>query len=112
MRDDRKRIIDILDAIERIEKYATSGKDAFEREELIQVWMVYHLQMIGEAARYFSESFRIKHSEIPWSKIIGMRNILTHRYFGIDTDVVWAVIENDLPDLKNKIALILNDNYI
>jgi uncharacterized protein with HEPN domain len=41
-----------------------------------------------------------------------MRNILTHHYFGIDADVVWAVIENDLPDLKNKIADILNKGYI
>jgi uncharacterized protein with HEPN domain len=40
MRDERERIIDILEAIERIEKYAASGKDAFEREELIQVWML------------------------------------------------------------------------
>jgi len=51
MRDDRERIIDILEEIERIEKYAASGRDVFEREELIQVWMVHHLQMIGEAAR-------------------------------------------------------------
>jgi len=109
MRDERERIIDILEAIERIEKYATSGRDAFEREELIQVWMVHHLQMIGEAARSFPETFREKHNKIPWSNIIGMRNILTHRYFGIDGDVVWAVIENDLPDLKNKISVILNE---
>jgi len=109
MRDDRERIIEILEAIERIEKYAASGRDAFEREELIQVWMVHHLQMIGEAARSFSVSFREKHDEIPWSNIIGMRNILTHRYFGIDEDVVWAVIENDMPELKNKIAVILNE---
>jgi uncharacterized protein with HEPN domain len=66
--------------------------------------------MIGEAARSFSVSFREKHNEIPWSKIIGMRNILTHRYFGIDADVVWVVIENDLPYLKNKIAMILNED--
>ncbi|MCX9084864.1 MAG: DUF86 domain-containing protein [Candidatus Methanoperedens sp.] len=112
MRDDRERIIDILEAIERIEKYTTSGKDGFSHEELIQVWMVHHLQMIGEAARSFSASFREKHNEIPWSKIIGMRNILTHRYFGIDADVVWAVIENDLPELKNKIAVILSEDYI
>lgn len=67
MREDRERLIDIMEAIERIEKYAASGRVAFEREELIQVWIVYHLEMIGEAARSFPKSFREKHNEIPWS---------------------------------------------
>lgn len=107
MRDDRERLLDILEAIGKIEKYAAPGKDAFESEELIQTWMVHHLQIIGEAVRAFPNSFREKHPEIPWSKIIGMRNILTHQYFGIDVDVVWAVIENDLPDLKERITRIL-----
>ena len=77
------------------------------RDELIQNWMVHHLQIIGEAVRSLPDSFREKYPDIPWSKIIGMRNILTHQYFGIDVDVVWAVIENDLPDLKEKITRIL-----
>jgi uncharacterized protein with HEPN domain len=107
MRDDRERLLDIMGAIERIEKYGKLGFDEFMRNELIQNWIVHHLQIIGEAVRSLPDSFREKHSEIPWSKIIGMRNILTHQYFGIDVDVVWAVIENDLPDLKDKITRIL-----
>jgi uncharacterized protein with HEPN domain len=107
MRDDRERLLDIMGAIERIEKYGKLGFDEFMRNELIQNWIVHHLQIIGEAVRSLPDSFREKHSEIPWSKIIGMRNILTHQYFGIDVDVVWAVIENDLPDLKEKITRIL-----
>lgn len=83
------------------------GCAAFMRDELIQNWMVHHLQIIGEAVRCLPDSFREKYPDIPWSKIIGMRNILTHQYFGIDVDVVWAVIENDLPDLKDKITRIL-----
>ncbi|MFA4936430.1 MAG: DUF86 domain-containing protein, partial [Candidatus Methanoperedens sp.] len=83
------------------------GCAAFMRDELIQNWMVHHLQIIGEAVRSLPDSFREKYPDIPWSKIIGMRNILTHQYFGIDVDVVWAVIENDLPDLKYKITRIL-----
>lgn len=50
MRDDRERLQDILDAITRIEKYAVRGREAFENDELIQTWVVPHLQIIGEAA--------------------------------------------------------------
>ena len=57
MRGDRERLLDILEATERIEKYAGQGRDVFERNELIQTWMVQHLQMIGEAARSLSTEF-------------------------------------------------------
>ncbi len=103
MRDYNEMLLDILEAIERIEKYAARGRETFEQDELIQTWIVHHLQIIGEAARALPDSFRKKYPEIPWSKIIGMRNILVHTYFGIDVDVVWAVVVNDLPDLKQKI---------
>ncbi|MDB9431260.1 nucleotidyltransferase, partial [Microcystis aeruginosa CS-555/01A07] len=53
MRDDTERLRDILEAIERVEKYARLGKTVFEQQELIQTWIVYHLQIIGEAARLF-----------------------------------------------------------
>ena len=75
MRDDRVRLLDIQEAIERIEKYARQGHEAFEQEELIQTWIVHHLQIIGEAARTLSCDLKDQHPEMP-SKIIGMRNIL------------------------------------
>ena len=51
MRDDRERLLDILEAIERIERYAARGREAFENDELLQTWVVHHVQIIGEAAR-------------------------------------------------------------
>ncbi|MGH8628923.1 MAG: HepT-like ribonuclease domain-containing protein [Gammaproteobacteria bacterium] len=109
MRGDRVRLLDIQEAIERIEKYARQGQEAFEQEELIQTWIVHHLQIIGEAARALSSDLKDQHPEMPWSKMIGMRNILVHDYFGIDVDVVWAVVERDLPDLKLQIETILRE---
>jgi uncharacterized protein with HEPN domain len=103
MRDYNERLLDILEAIENIEKYASRGHEAFEHDELIQTWILHHLQIIGEAASALPDSFRDKYPEVPWSKIIGMRNILVHNYFGVDIDVVWAVVVNDIPDLKQKI---------
>ena len=108
MRDDRERLLDIQEAIERIEKYASHGRDAFEREELIQTWVVHHLQIIGEASRSLSDGFRSSHPEIPWSQIIGMRNILVHHYFGIDVAAVWAAVERDVPSLKRQIQTIVS----
>jgi len=109
MRDLHERLLDILEAIERIEKYTIRGRDAFEQDELIQTWIVHHLQIIGEATRALPDNFRNEYPDIPWSKIIGMRNILVHNYFGIDVDVVWAVIVNELPDLKKKIMEIIKE---
>ncbi|MBI2060889.1 MAG: DUF86 domain-containing protein [Nitrospirae bacterium] len=109
MRDEHERLRDIREAIERIQKYADKGRASFEGDELIQNWVVHHLQIIGEACRAFSPKFRDEHPEIPWSKIIGMRNILVHDYFGVDVDRVWAVVERDLPELMLLLEAILKE---
>lgn len=107
MRNERERLLDILEAIERIEKYAEEGKDAFEADELIQTWIVHHIAIIGEACRSLPNEFQAEHANVPWADIIGMRNILVHHYFGIDTDAVWSVVERDLPELKLNVETIL-----
>jgi uncharacterized protein with HEPN domain len=107
MRDDRLRLLDIQEAITHIEKYTAQGRAAFDQDELIQTWVVHHLQIIGEACRGISQSLRDQHPAIPWTKIVGMRNILVHIYFGIDEEIVWSVVENDLPDLKREVENIL-----
>lgn len=66
--------------------------------------MIHHLQIIGEAVRGISPEFRAASPDIPWSDIIGMRNILVHHYFGIDRDAVWNVVERDLPALKRQLS--------
>ncbi|MFA6364555.1 DUF86 domain-containing protein [Methanoregula sp.] len=102
MRDDRERVLDILEALDKIEKVSARGRDYFYDEEMAQVWVIHHLQIIGEAVRGISLDFRTANPDIPWSDIIGMRNILIHHYFGIDRDAVWRVVEHDLPVLKTK----------
>jgi len=88
MRNERERLLGILEAIERIEKYAEEGKDAFESDELIQTWIVHHIEIIGEACRSLSKDFQATYTTVPWADIVGMRNILVHHYFGIDTNAV------------------------
>lgn len=108
MRSDRERLLDIIEAIEAIERYAVRGRDVFEKDELVQNWIVHHLQILGEAAARVSLDVQEKNSQIPWFKIVGMRNILVHGYFGIDTKIVWAVIENELTLLKDNILKLVN----
>ncbi len=103
MRDPDERLEDILEAIVRIERYAARGRAAFESDELIQNWFVRNLQIIGEAARALPKETQESAPDIPWSNIIGMRHILVHDYFSIDTETVWRAIEQDLPALKRKI---------
>ena len=107
MRDDREKLLDIMEAIQQIEKYAVQGREAFESSELIQVWHVRHLQVIGEAARTLSPTLKEKHPQIPWARVVGMRHILVHHYFEIDLPVVWEVVEHELPALKARLEAIL-----
>ena len=107
MRSDEERLQDILEAITRIQRYAVQGRLAFDQDELIQTWIVHHLQVIGEATRAISDAFRDTHGEIPWHEIVGMRNILVHHYFGVDKNVVWSVVENDLPPIEAAVRKIL-----
>lgn len=84
--DTLERLHDILEAIERIERYTIKGRAEFEHNELIQTWVVHHLQIIGEAAAQLGREFHIAYPVIPWPQIVAMRNILVHNYFGVDTD--------------------------
>jgi len=68
---------------------------------------VRHLQIIGEAARVIPEEIRALAPEIPWHQLAGMRNILVHGYFEIDTDLVWDAVARDVPALRPAIARLL-----
>ncbi|MDB5038133.1 MAG: Nucleotidyltransferase [Bacteriovoracaceae bacterium] len=107
MSSDRERIEHIAEAILQIRKYSNRGREAFKSDELIQNWMVRHLQVIGEAASKLSIEIKTKHTEVPWREIIGMRHVLVHDYFEIDVERVWKVIEHDLDRLNSHINKLL-----
>jgi uncharacterized protein with HEPN domain len=107
VRSDRERLQDILEAIAQIERYATQGQAIFQQEELIQVWIVHHLQIIGEASSALSETFTNQYSEVAWAEIVAFRNILVHEYFRVNLEIAWRIVERDLPDLKSQVEAIL-----
>lgn len=107
MRSDIDRLCDINEAIQRIREKLPSGKDEFFQSDLLQVWVLYHIQVIGEAANGITPGFQNDHKEIPWKDIIAMRHLLVHQYFGIDLGEVWSTVQQDLPRLRQQISLIL-----
>ncbi len=107
MRSDRSRLQDILGAIDRIEQYTQGGKAIFEGNDLIQSGVLYQLIAIGEAVGDLSLDLREQYPLIPWKKIIGMRNLVAHEYFRVDLEVVWAVVDRELPRLKSQVEQIL-----
>lgn len=99
MRSDRDRLLDVLDAIQDIDRYRPATRAAFDDDERTQVWMVNRLQIKGEACRGLSHDFRARHPEVPWRAIIGMRDHLVHGYFTIDPEIVWVAITERVPEL-------------
>jgi uncharacterized protein with HEPN domain len=107
VRDVRNRLQDILDAIDQIQAEAVKGRAVFDDSSLIQVWMVHHLMIIGEAARAIDPAVRRRYPSVPWRQITGMRNLLVHDYFRINQEIVWETVEKHLPALKIEVKRIL-----
>ncbi|MGZ3609690.1 MAG: HepT-like ribonuclease domain-containing protein [Ktedonobacteraceae bacterium] len=107
MRDVSERLRDIQDAIKQITKYTDSGRQSFDQNELVRIWVIHHLEIIGEAARSIPQEFKNSHPEVSWQQISRMRNVLIHIYFGVDTDIIWEVVQQDLPVLKSSIDALL-----
>ena len=83
------------------------GESTFFKEELVQVWIIYYIQVIDEAVNHLSIAIRKRYDEIPWAKIIAMRNVMIHHYLGIDLKEVWNTVCIDLPALKAKLQELL-----
>ena len=109
MRQPEERLQDILDAIEAIDRYASQGKSAFEDQELVQVWVVHHLQIIGEAANSLPHELTDLYPQVSWVQIIAFRNIIVHEYFRLSLNLVWSIVVNDLPRLKVQVIQILSE---
>ncbi len=110
-RDINLFIQDILDSIKDIESFSKGlTKEKFISNKLKQNAIIRSLEVIGEATKNIPDSFRGKYPDIPWRKIAGFRDILSHAYFGVSMERVWNITEKDLPTLKKEIAKIKIEN--
>ncbi len=100
-----KHILDELDFILKFTK--DIDFNFLIHDELLQRAIVRSLEIIGEAVKQIDEIFKESHDEIEWKKIAGFRDILIHRYFNIDWDIVWDIIQHKVPELREKINKLL-----
>jgi len=98
-KDNSVYIEHMLDSILRIDEYVES-KELFYDSHLVQDAVVRNLQVMAESSQRLSEEIKNKYPDIPWNDISGFRNVLVHDYLGIDLDVIWSVVEQELPRLE------------
>ena len=103
MKDDRIYLLHIRDAIRHIVEYTAAGKESFFADRKTQDAVVRNLEIIGEATKRVSLSLKAAHPDIAWKPIAGMRGKLIHDYFGVNVQLVWDVLDRDLPVLYEKI---------
>ena len=97
-------IDDILENIDLIlDSVNGTGEKDFKSNRLVIDATIRRLEIIGEAVKNIPEEIKNSTPKIPWKKIAGMRDILTHSYFGVNAERIWGVIKSDLPDLKDNI---------
>jgi len=73
--------------------------DGYEADENLRLALTHLMQIIGEDGGRVSRDFRERHPEVPWAEVIGMRHKVVHDYLGVDEDIVWQVVTEDLPPL-------------
>jgi len=107
-RSDIDYLQDMLEAISRISKYCKKlSYEDFLEDTRTQDAVVRNIEIIGEAVKNLHEPLKQEYSDVPWKSIAGIRDRLIHDYFGVNWDIVWDVIKNDIPDLAVKVKSIL-----
>lgn len=109
-RDNRLLLEDMLDAANKIMAY-TKGYtyDEFLADNKTIDAVIRNFEIIGEAAARIDPDFQLQNQEVPWKVLRGYRNRLIHEYFGVDYQIVWEIIENEVQSLIEAIEAILND---
>ena len=99
---------DILDSIKKIESYVKNMTyEDFIKDNLVKDAVLRNIEVLGEAAENIPDDLREEYSEVPWKRIIGLRNIVIHEYFGVDFENIWKIITENIPETKPYIEQIL-----
>ena len=98
---------DIVSAINKIGKYTKRlSFNRLKKDGKTIDAVIRNLEIIGEASKHLPREIKEKYSNIPWKEIVGMRNKVIHEYFGVDVDILWDTINEDIPALKRKIRVL------
>ena len=102
---DKMRLEHIAEAIERLQTHAGDlSEEELQVDVLRYYGIVKNIEIIGEAARMLTEQFKEAHPEVDWRSIGDMRNFLVHEYFQVDSEVVFSVIHNEIPELQSHVS--------
>jgi uncharacterized protein with HEPN domain len=109
-RDSRDYVQDILDAIDETAAF-TRGMtfEQFDEDRKTYNAVIRSLEVLGEAAKNIPAATRASATTIPWNRMAGMRDKLIHQYFGVDKRIVWAVITEELPPLREAVQTLLDE---
>jgi len=95
---------DMIAAIRKVERYTTGmDQELFRQDEKTIDAVVRNLEVLGEAARQMPDEFVANHPDIPWRQVAGLRNRIVHDYFGLDLEIIWQVVQHDLPQLGTRL---------
>ena len=107
---DRERLEHIKDAIDRISRYVTDRTyEDMVSDDMMYYAVVKNIEIIGEAANMLTQDFQQTHPETPWKMVKGMHNYIVHEYFQIDDIIVWDVVANNIPELRDQINRYLTE---
>ena len=90
-----------------IDRSRELSPESFLSDETLRRAFVRSLEIIGEAARKLPEAYRAQHPHIDWRGMAGMRSRLIHDYFGVDYELIWDVVNNKIPELRESVARLL-----
>ncbi len=101
---------DITTAITKIERYISDlDFDSFTQNDMAIDAVLRNLEIIGEAAKNIPAGIKERYPTIPWKRMVGLRNIVIHGYFGVDLDNIWKIITENIPEVKPMIVKILDE---
>lgn len=107
---DRRRLRDMLNAAQKALSFAEGrSRQDLDSNEMLALALVRLLEVIGEAARFVPDEIKANHPEVQWREIAATRNRLIHGYFSVDLDIVWAIIQNDLPPLVEHLETMVRE---
>jgi uncharacterized protein with HEPN domain len=109
MKNDIVYIRHIMDAIKFNSKDTSVGRNLFLLNRTLQDAVNRTLEVMGEATKNLSSVVRDSYSEVPWKRMSGMRDKMIHEYFGVNIELIWEVVETDLPSLKKNIDHIIHE---
>lgn len=112
MRSDALFLDDMYAAAEALLRFTAARQlDEVATDEVLSAAILQKFTVIGEAAKKVSEALRARYPDVAWSRAVAMRNVVVHAYFGVDWSVIWSTIEDDIPELRDRIRLILDTEF-